>query len=65
VYQDLWSQLAQERAADLRAAGERQRLRHAAARPSSRSPRERLGKRLISWGSKLVDEPVRFEQRAS
>jgi hypothetical protein len=65
VYRDLWSQLAKERTADLRAAAERQRLRHAAARPSSRSPRERLGTRLISLGSKLIDEPIRFEQRIS
>lgn len=65
MYPDLWSQLAKERAADLRAAGEVQRLRHAVARPSSRSPRERLGTRLISWGSWLIDEPIGFERRVS
>ena len=65
MYRDLWSELAKQREAELRAVADLERLRLAAARPPSRSPRERLGTRLISWGSKLIDEPVGFEQRVS
>jgi hypothetical protein len=63
MHSQIWSELAKQRAAELRAAAELSRLSHAAARPPTRSPRERLGTRLISIGSRLLDESVPFEQR--
>jgi hypothetical protein len=63
MHPDIQAELAKQRVADLRVAADVWRLSHAAARPRARSPRERLGKRLISIGSRLLNESVQFEQR--
>jgi hypothetical protein len=65
MHPDIQAELAKQRVAELRVDADIWRLSHAAARPSSRSPRERLGKRLISIGSRLLNESVQFEQRVS
>ena len=58
---ELRSALSAERVRDLQSAGCRQRLALEAG-SGDRSARKRLGKRLISLGSKLAGDDALFEE---
>lgn len=60
---DLWSELSALRAQDLRLAAEHQRLAGAASPHHAVSPRQRLGRRLISLGASMSGERVWFVAR--
>lgn len=57
---DMWSELSALRAKELRCAADHQRLAGAAAPHHAVSPRQRLGRRLISIGAALAGDRATF-----
>ena len=55
---DMWTELSAQKARDLRLAAAHQRLAGAATPHHTVSPRQRLGRRLISLGTALSGERV-------
>ena len=60
---DMWNELSAQRAEDLRCVASHARLAGAASPHHSVSPRQRLGRRLISLGAAVSGERVWFVAR--